>query len=755
MKKLTEKILAYRWLIILFVIISTVFAGYEIKNLSIDADILRSLPDDDQDAALLKRIGEKFGGNSMGIIILETEDVYRTTVLEHVRAITDTLGQIEGISSVTSLTNIINIKGKESGFEIGRLVDEYDLPETPEAFEKLKNDVWANEMYRGSIVSEDGTATVIIFTLRDSADVRAVAHAVIDKTQALNIPEKLYYIGSPMLINYISDLMRGDLMRLLPIAFLLIAFILLMSFKTAEGVIMPLLTAVIAIVWTLGIMAFFDYKMSMISNNIPIILLAVGTAYTIHVLNRINQLRITDHETAIRKALEYVMIPVLLAAVTTIIGFISFIFGAYLDMIIDFGIFTAIGTFFACLLSIFFMPALLDATTSKKRNKDLLPGKIKKSFLSDKFLFQLKTLLFKHPKYVLTTWSILILFSIVGIFFIKRSVDIQDYFEKGNPTREAERIMVEKFGGTKPVFVLFEGDMQNPEVLKTMYKTGEYMEKSPDIYTTQSLADLIAQLNEAISDDTGIPDEQEKIEQLWFLLDGNDVLKRFVSEDLKEGIIISKFKSPDNKSKKVFAEYMNTFIKQNSTEDCRISITGMPFVDITMDRSLINSQIASITIAVIFSILLVSLILRSVSSGFFSAIPIIATIAILFGVMGLTGIPLNIATVLVASVALGIGIDYSIHIISHFKHLYNITGNARVAIEETIMISGKAIIINMISVSAGFLILVFSDMVPLQYFGLLIALSMVGSSLGAMTLLPVILILSYRKKNKTHFKTEL
>jgi len=754
-KKLTEKILAYRWLIILFVIISTVFAGYEIKNLSIDADILRSLPDDDQDAALLKRIGEKFGGNSMGIIILETEDVYRTSVLEHVRAITDTLGQIEGISSVTSLTNIINIKGKESGFEIGRLVDEYDLPETPEAFEKLKNDVWANEMYRGSIVSEDGTATVIIFTLRDSADVRAVAHAVIDKTQSLNIPEKFYYIGSPMLINYISDLMRGDLIRLLPIAFLLIAFILLMSFKTLEGVIMPLLTAVIAIVWTLGIMAFFDYKMSMISNNIPIILLAVGTAYTIHVLNRINQLRITDHETAIRKALEYVMIPVLLAAVTTIIGFISFIFGAYLDMIMDFGIFTAIGTFFACLLSIFFMPALLDATTSKKRKKDLLPGKIKKSFLSDKLLSQLKTLLFKHPKYVLTTWSILILFSIVGIFFIKRSVDIQDYFEKGNPTREAERIMVEKFGGTKPVFVLFEGDMQNPEVLKTMYKTGEYMEKSPDIYTTQSLADLIAQLNEAISDDSGIPDEQEKIEQLWFLLDGNDVLKRFVSEDLKEGIIISKFKSPDNKSKKVFAEYMNTFIKQNSTEDCRISITGMPFVDITMDRSLINSQIASITIAVIFSILLVSLILRSVSSGFFSAIPIIATIAILFGVMGLTGIPLNIATVLVASVALGIGIDYSIHIISHFKHLYNITGNARVAIEETIMISGKAIIINMISVSAGFLILVFSDMVPLQYFGLLIALSMVGSSLGAMTLLPVILILSYRKKNSTHFKTEL
>ncbi len=755
MKTITGKTLTYRWLIILFVILSTIFAGYELKNLSIDADILRSLPDDDPDAALLKRIGENFGGNSMGIVILETQDVYRTAVLEHVRAITDSLAQIEGISSVTSLTNIINIKGKESGFEVGRLVDEYDLPETPDALEKLKNNVMANEMYRGSIVSEDGTATIIIFTLSDSANVRTVAQTVLAKTQALNIPEKLYYIGSPMLINYISDLMRRDLMRLLPIAFILIALILLISFRSVEGVILPILTAVIAIVWTLGVMSLLDYKMSMISNNIPIILLAVGSAYTIHVLNRINQLRITNRDTAIRKAVEFVMIPILLAAITTIIGFISFIFGSYLNMIMAFGIFTALGTFFACVLSIFFVPALLDVTTSKIRNRSLFAEKIQKSFLSEKLLLNLNVLLFKHPKYVLTTWTVLILISIVGMFFIRRSVDIQDYFEKGNPTREAERIMVEKFGGTKPVFVLFEGDMQNPEVLKTMLETGEYMEQSPDIYTTQSLADLIAQLNEAISDEKGIPDEQEKIEQLWFLLDGNDALKRFVNEDLTEGIIISKFKSADNESKQVFAGYMKTYIEQNSREGCRISITGMPFVDITMDRSLINSQIASITIAVIFSILLVSLILRSVSSGFFSAIPIIATITILFGVMGFAGIPLNIATVLVASVALGIGIDYSIHIISHFNSTLKITGNARLAIEDTIIVSGKAIIINVISVSTGFLILIFSEMVPLQYFGLLLTLSMVGSSLGAITLLPVILILAHRKNNKDHFNQSL
>jgi predicted RND superfamily exporter protein len=721
--------------------------GFQLKNLRINADILNSLPDNDPDAVLLKEIGEKFGSNNMGIIILETDNVYQTKVLEDVKSITDTLVNIEGILSVTSITNIINIRADEFGFEIGKLVDEYNMPTTPDELENLKQSVLANEMYKGSIVSEDGTSTLIIFMLKEDADVQTVAKTVIGKTETLATSGKIYYIGSPMLVTYISDLMKRDLVRLLPIAFLLIAVVLFLSFKSIAGLVYPLLTAIIAIVWSLGTMSLLDFKMSMISNNIPIILLAVGTAYTIHVLNRINQIEEADRKKAIRMALEYVMIPVILAAVTTMIGFVSFIFGAYLDMIVEFGIFTALGTFFACLFSIFFIPALLALFNSKARSKPLTSRKIKKSYLSENFLKPLHNLLFIHPRYILVTWGVLILISAAGIFLIKRSVDIKDYFKKGNPTREAENIMVQKFGGTKPIFVLFTGDMQNPEVLKKMIETGDYMEKNPDIYTTQSIADLISQINLAMSGVREIPDERDKIEQLWFLIEGNETVKRFVSEDLKQGIIMSKFKSPDNTAKKNFAKYMNKFIQENSTEECQIEITGMPFVDITMDRSLINSQFGSITIAIFFVIIIVGLLLRSLSSGIYAAMPILAAIIILFGVIGIAGISLNIATVLVASVALGLGIDYSIHIISHFNHTYKITGDAKKAIEETIMISGKAIIINAISVSAGFIILIFSEMVPLQYFGFLIMLSMIGSSLGALTLLPVILILVHRKKS--------
>jgi predicted RND superfamily exporter protein len=279
-----------------------------------------------------------------------------------------------------------------------------------------------------------------------------------------------------------------------------------------------------------------------------------------------------------------------------------------------------------------------------------------------------------------------------------------------------------------------------------MIKTEIYMKESPDIKNTQSVANLIEEINDVMGNGLKIPDDRVMIEQLWFLLDGNDYMQRFVSDDLDEGIILSTFLSPDNKSKKVFGEYMDKFIKENSTDDCQIAITGMPFIDVTMDRSLVKSQFGSLTIAVIFVIIIVGLILRSFSSGIYAIIPIVVAITILFGFMGIAGISLNIGTVLVASVALGIGIDYSIHIISHFNHIYEQSNNLEKALEGSIIVSGKAILINAISVSAGFLVLLFSQIVPLQYFGLLIAFSMIGSSLGALTLLPVILILVKRRK---------
>jgi uncharacterized protein len=745
MEKLANVLIRFRAFIILFVVALTLFLGYQMKNLSINSDVISSLPDTDPYASLLKEVGEKFGGNKIGMVILETDDIFRTDVLEHVAQITDTLKLIEGISSVTSLTNIISISSGEEGLEVANLVDRYDLPDTPEELAALKQKVYAKDMYKGNIVSADGTATVVLFTLLDSAQVEKVSRTVIAKTKAMNIPEKLYYAGAPMMVTSISDLISADLYKLIPISFIVIALTLLLGLRTKRGVIMPLLVCGISIVWTLGTMALFGFQLTMISNNIPILLLAVGSAYTIHVLNRIAQVPGHDKRKILETAMTHIFLPVILAAVTTMIGFLSFIFGSYLEMIRDFGIFTALGTFFAVVLSLFFVPAMVYSLRIRQDNLEYEAITLKKSYLSKKYLSPLKDLLFRHPKYILAAWALLILIGGGGIFLIKRNVNIQDYFKKGNPTRIAEQIMEKDFGGSKPIFVVFDGDMQSPEVLNTMVRCEEYMRKSPDVMTTQSVAGLVLDLSEGLGEGRKIPAEKDIIQQLWFLIDGNEMLKRLVSGDLQQGVIISKFLSPENEAKKEFGKYMQRFINENSSENCKIHVTGMPFIDVTMNRSLLLSQVGSLSIAVVLVVIIVAMILRSFIKGFLATVPMMAAIIILFGVMGWAGIPINIATVLVASVALGIGIDYSIHIISNFNYWIERGEDIHHALEDTILISGKAIVINVVSVAAGFLVLMFSEMVPLQYFGLLIGISMIASSQAAMTFLPVILILIDRK----------
>jgi hypothetical protein len=745
MEKLFSNILHFRWLIIVGVFALTIYFGYQIPKIQINSDVINSLPNDDPDAVLLKKIGVQFGGNKIGMIILECDDVFTPDVIKHVRQITDSIKEIDGISSVTSLTNITDIKEGEDGMEIGKLVDENNPPETPEDFNLLRERVMQKEMFKDLIVSEDGKAAVIIFSLFDDANIQFLANEVKAKTKSLHLPEKIYYAGSPMLITSIAELISADLIKLLPIAFLLIAAVLFMGFKSIRGVVLPLLTAGIAIIWVLGIMSLSGAGMSMVSNNIPIVLLAVGTAYAIHVLNRIVRVK-GDLNKSIIIALVSVAIPVLLAALTTMTGFVSFIFGSYLRMIRDFGMFTALGTLFSLLLSLFFVPAIISAFSWKGKDKGHLEKDINDSPLYIYFLSPLQKLLFKRTQAILVLWIILTSISIGGIFLIERNVDIRNYFKKGNSTRIAEDIMTEKFGGTKPVFVLFKGDIQSPEVLNTILRAEEYMKQSAGVTSTQSIANLILDINEAFGEGRVIPEDQDMIEQLWFLLDGNESLSKLVSDDLDEAIIISKFSITDNKSKIEFARDMEKFIDKNSTPSCTIEITGMPFIDVTMDRSLINSQFGSLAIALLFVIIIVGSILRSIKAGIFAAIPIISAIIILFGVMGYSGIPLNIATVLVASIAMGIGIDYSIHIITHFNESINSGDSIAKALEETIGTSGKAIIINVISVSAGFLVLLFSEMVPLQYFGFLIFLSMLSSGLSALTLLPVILIIAQRKR---------
>ena len=739
MRKLSEYIVRYRWIILTLVMLLSVFFGYQLKNIQVDSNVINSLPANDTIVQLFKHVGKTFGGNQMGMIILESDNVFEPNTLENIIQITDTLQHTDGISSVTSLTNVMNFNITEDNFQIGSLINDSNWPKNHQEAVQLRNSITSNKMYRASLVSADGKATIIVFFFKNGVNDQTISRVVKTKIDALHLPDKIFYGGSSFMTTYVSDVISTDLIKLIPIAFLVMALVLFLSFRSFRGVTLPLLTAGLAIVWAMGIFVLMGLKLSMVSNNVPIIILAVGTAYTIHILNRVNMCKDSDLKHAIIKSLTLMIVPVSLTALTTMIGFLSFIFGAYLGLIRDFGFLAALGTFFSALLAIFFVPALL-AVLPDNRTKKIGNHRLgDKSFMGEYILKPLKNIIFRHPGRIIIFWSLLMIISIIGIFHIKRNTSVSDYFKKNHPATLAENIMRDKFGGSKVVFVVFDGDMQSPSVLKKMLATEKYMKQSPFITSTNSIADIIAKMNKAIKGKEVIPDASS-VGQLWFLLGQSGSINQLVNEDMNEGIVIAKFDDQKENAVITFNNYLQAYLNKERSADCKIHVTGMPYVNEKLDTNLVKSQFASLALAIVMVLILVSLMMKSLQKGIYVSLPIITTIIILYGIMGLLGIPLNIVTALVASIALGIGIDYSIHFMSHYEHSFSKLNNIHNAIEETMMMSGKAILINFISVSAGFLVLVFSDLVPMIYFGILIAASMLGSSLGALTLLPVILI---------------
>jgi predicted RND superfamily exporter protein len=330
---------------------------------------------------------------------------------------------------------------------------------------------------------------------------------------------------------------------------------------------------------------------------------------------------------------------------------------------------------------------------------------------------------------------------------LKRSVSVAGYFKDTHPVSISEQILSESYGGTKPLFITFTGNILSPEVLKGMMDLENYMNESPLIGSTQSVADVVRELNRKIGGENKIPDDEASIGQLWFLLDQQESISRLVSPEQDQALIIAKFQDIGDRSTIELNDYMQNYFDSHQSENYTIQMTGMPFINKKLSDNLLYSQIVSLIIAIILVMTIVSLMLRSFVRGIYASLPVIVTIGIVYGIMGFSGIPLNIATVLVASIAMGIGIDYSIHFFSYFNHIKANGGTVTDAINESIRVSGKAIIINFISVALGFLTLIFSNLVPMIYFGIIIALSMFGAAMGALTLLPSILLLEQKRNH--------
>ncbi len=721
--------------------ILTLIFGSLISTVKVNPDFTSYLPKSDPVIRLFDKIGEEYGGNLLALVALEAKDIFDAEVIRDINDITTDLKTIEGVSYVTSLTNILDIRSGQDGIEISRLTDEFDLPETAQELAALKEYALAKEIYRGRIISEDATSTLIICRLRPDGDEVEIARNIKTAIGQRSIAAKVYYGGMPFMMRDISDMIVRDVMFLLPLIALVTIAILFMSFRSASGVFLPLIAVAVSTVWTIGLMCALGVPISLLSNIIPVVLFAVGSAYSIHVVSKLNEAPPSQDERA--DSLSGVVLPVMLAALTTMVGFLSFVFGSYLTTIREFGIFATVGVLFSCIISLTLVPSLASLTKTGRKQTRPQTG------MRWRIFSRIAEMPLKRPVFVLGLSLLFVAVAVIGVPRLERNVDILDYFKRGTDVRKAENLMQRKFGGSMPVQIVVKGDILEPEVLMAMKKLQGFLESQNDITHAQSIVDLIEEMSFVIGEGRQIPDSRAKVANLWFLLEGEETVSQMVNPLLEEAVIQATVGSAMQTARvRSLVDSIAAYIAENNTDRYSFEQTGMPSIHYRLDESINRSLLYSIALATIAIFITVLLLLRSFRGGLIGIVPIAFSLLGIFGFMGIVRIPLDIATVLVGGVSIGIGIDYSIHFLNRFKRESTRLRDTYAALQQTIHTTGRAITINVIAVAAGFLVLLGANLIPLQRFGILIAITMLASGYGALAVLPALIIIPRSRFHK-------
>ncbi|NOZ86182.1 MAG: MMPL family transporter [Deltaproteobacteria bacterium] len=557
MKALARFILRYRLWVMLGVLAITAFFGFSIRNIKVQTDMLASLPEDDSDVIAFKDIGKRYGGNYIAMVAIEAEEgdplgVFSRENLSLLRRLTRAIAKTDGVRQVNSLTNILDIKKTDSGLEVGKLLPRDKIPADPARLKALRDYTLSKSMYKDNLVSADARYTVVVARLQPGVNKQVVAAAIKKTSRQVAGTRKLYFGGLPMVMDYMNQVIYHDMSALIPLVSIIILITLYLSFRTLTGVLLPLVTVFLSVVWVLGLMALTGAPISMVSAIMPVVLIACGTAYGIHVINKYYEdnsgIRSNgpDEYGVMEATLSEVGVPLVMAALTTFIGFASLL-SADLSIIRDFGVYTSLGIIAALVLSLTFVPAVLSLKRFGNRHKktDKGEGGSSKPGLLSRFTAALGPLSLEHRKLIILLALVFTGASIALLPRIKTEVNMTTYFEKKSEPRVAQELMEHHFGGATPVLVKVQGDMKDPAVVKLMRLLEQELDAMPHVHNAQSIAYLVAEMNRTMNNRFVVPAGRKGLGNLWVFIDGNDILEQMVNTDMTEAIVQAKVDRED------------------------------------------------------------------------------------------------------------------------------------------------------------------------------------------------------------------
>jgi predicted RND superfamily exporter protein len=859
------------WIIVAVLGAITLFFALQLPKAQLDNNNFNFIPKDDPARVASHHIDETFGSQVVILVGLERKHgtILEADFLNKLRDYGKKVEALGAVDTVTSIANADYIGGSADTISVSSLIPESFSGSAAE-IAQVKDRLLEWDMYRRALVSDDFTSTQVVVAMSVSSDNAGSPESVEAYRRVKKLAEsegfedtKVFITGMSVFSGEVNAAMGADLIFLIPLVVIAVLFVLFLSFRKLSGIILPILTVAISATWAIGAMTLLGFKLSIITTVLPVILVAVGSAYCIHVISHYydeiagkRNLSREDHAELIYLVIRKYGKPVFLAAFTDATGFAALCFTPVVPISV-FGIFSTFGILVAFVVAITLIPSILliRGPSKTSRGEAIAEGTHKEGIndplsvaIADAFGAAAR----KRRSMIALSLAVVAL-SIVGVSRLVIDNVLVEYFRPGSEVVKADKFIRDYFGGSKEISVVLRGekpgDVLRPDVLAAMDGLSEYLaDNVPEVGKTMGFTDLVKRVNQVFNSDespdgiaaraeapqasaeTAVDDSsfgfgfgaapaapaapaakkaapkkaasEEKLDRVGVVKLLSDSLASKGRRDMSAGeLVASLAKSvnyrgasyyeipvdPERYGKKdseglraLVGNYLallsgnisayaddplepkairlavqlrtvgqldtnrainaiRDYAAARFPKDVKVEIGGTALVEESLNKLVVKSQLSSMPLSLLLVFLTLTLFYRSGFAGLVGITPLAISILINFGVMGAFGIKLNIGTAMVASIAIGIGIDYTIHYMAAYHREYMASGGKGDYMRRTFLTSGKAIIFNAASVGLGFAVLALSRFTILAQLGLLMALTMFTSALVSLTILPVLL----------------
>jgi len=744
--------------VLVAILLVTAWLAAGLPRLRTDFDVEASLPADHPFVRIDREIRATFGGrNTVIVAIVPREgDAWRPEVLEVVRDVTLAALRLPDViaQNVVSLASpsVRHVEDTGGGLSVDYLMRE--VPRTPAEIARLRAWVDEDPQLRGLLVTPDDKAAIVLLDFWPGAP----AHELADRALSLAAPYRgrpidFYFAGEPI-ISLTDVEQSAEVAHRIPVTFAVIALMLLFSFRNLQGMMIPMLTAALSTVWGLGIMARTGIAIDSWNVAVPILLIAVAAAHSAQMLKRYTEevVRLGDNRAAVIESTVR-MGPVMLAAGSVAaLGFASLaLFGV--PAIANFGLACAYGIGSAVLLEMTLIPALRSLLPAPRRTP-------RAGGASERLLARIHRGIVRHDgRAVLVGTAVALGLAGIGATRIRTFGPTREYMAAGSLPRTHLEAIEKHFPGTVTMTILYEGEPGSAKtvgVLQHMDALQQELVADPLVWRTASLADLVKTLHRSFDPDGArpyaIPDDQALVSQLVFLGE-SPAFERFTDRAQGKALVIAYLRDDDSaRVGPLVRRVQRWLVEHPPPAGERVLVAGgagptvLAVNEHTTYGKLLNMLVVLATIWAVSS-----LMLRSPLGGLYVATPILITVALLFGLLGWTGIRLDMGSATVIAMAAGVGADYAIYFLYRLREERARTADDVAAVGAALRTSGRAVVFVAASIGAGFAVIGFTRFFGLRLFGTLMPAAMGISCLAALAVIPVMVL---RTRPRFVFGTE-